>query len=114
VATKTAGRLLRLLHTFCNEVQTQSAEARKMKLLSVAELFIECVRFFAATFTIKFEPKSRIAAFLAENPIARSEGWIVSNVLPMTTFENRPPMLFVVFIEASDPLLHWFLAEVRT
>ena len=44
---------------------------------------------------------------------ARSQRRIVANVLAVTTFQNGSPMVFVVFVKTSNPLLHPIVRPAR-
>ena len=88
------------------------ADAGKMKLPSVFELLIR-IRLFVAALTVELEANARITAFTGENPFSRSQWRIVPEVLPVTAFQNRAPVVFVVFLKAGDLLFHWFMTDVR-
>jgi len=70
------------------------------------ELFIECVRLFVTTFAIEFVAYAGIATLWSEDPSAGSQWWVMANVLPVTTFQNRAPVIFVIFFKACNLLLH--------
>src|SRR5215216_559224 len=91
----------------------RSAAACKMKFLRFGGLVIEGVRFFVTPFALKFKPDSRFATFGRENPVACRHWRIVAHVLPVTTLQNRTPIVFFVFFKADDLLLHCLLSEVR-
>jgi hypothetical protein len=84
----------------------RSAAACKMKLLRFGGLVIERVRLFIASFAVKFKSDPRIATLWSENPFARRHRRIVSHVLAVTAFQNSAPVVFFVFFEAGDLLLH--------
>jgi hypothetical protein len=89
----------------------RSAAACKMKFLRFGGLVIEGL--FVTPFAVKFKPDSRIATFGSENPVAFSQRRIVPHVLPVTTFQNRTPVVFFILLKASDLLLHRLLSELR-
>src|SRR5215216_6302049 len=84
----------------------RSAAACKMKFLRFGGLVIEGVRFFVTPFAVKFDPDPRIATVRGENPVTRGHRRIVAHVLPVTTLQNRAPVVFFVFFKAGDLLLH--------
>jgi hypothetical protein len=64
------------------------------------------VEFFVATLAIEFKTDARGAALLRQNPGPGGHWRIMSYVLAMFAFQNRTPMILVVFVEAGDLLFH--------
>ena len=62
------------------------------------------------TFTaFEFHAQARGAPVFGEHPFAIAQRRVMTNVLPVTAFQDRTPMRFVVELEISDSLLHRFL-----
>ena len=64
--------------------------------------------FFVTFQAIKLDADFRTSSLFRQHPFARSERWVVANLLAVIAVEHRTPVAFIVQLETDDHPFHFF------